>query len=298
MPIFISYSRKDRSFVDQLATNLVIRRHNVWLDKWELSVGDSLIDKIQGALTESSAILIILSKHSFDSNWCRKEVNAGLMRELEQKQSILIPCLIDDCVIPLFLKEKLYADFTIDKDEAFNDVYNELAKITNPMQNRIETPDFHIDWSTAYGDVSHRDIPLIDIERGIVVKFIELTFVEHSEKWPYIILSQWVISFRFDQQSNKNIFGREAARELYIRDVISLVVENLPKWTPTIMIDSALPKKEFHKLIGSDGRIYEVEFICRRLGVDNGMLTLYHGEGNIKRVLQHMKSVTLTPRTS
>jgi hypothetical protein len=183
-----------------------------------------------------------------------------------------------------------------DKDEAFNDVHNALAKIANPFQSRVETPDFHIDWSTAFGDVAHRDISLADISRGIVVKFIELTFVEHSEKWPYIILSQWVISF--DQQSNKRIFGREAARELYIRDIISLIVENLPKWTLTVIIDSALPKKEFHRLTGNDGQIYEVEFVCRRLGVDNGMLTLYHGEGNIKRVLEHMKSVTRSPSGS
>jgi TIR domain len=82
-----------------------MRRHNVWLDKWELSVGDSLIDKIQDALTESSAILIILSRNSVTSNWCRKELNAGLIRELEEKKSILIPCVIDDCELPLFLRK-------------------------------------------------------------------------------------------------------------------------------------------------------------------------------------------------
>ncbi len=61
MPIFISYNREDSTFVDTLAANLVMNRHHVWLDRWELKVGDSLIDKIQNALTESSAILVILS---------------------------------------------------------------------------------------------------------------------------------------------------------------------------------------------------------------------------------------------
>lgn len=34
MAIFISYSRKDSAFVDNLALNLVRQRHDVWLDKW------------------------------------------------------------------------------------------------------------------------------------------------------------------------------------------------------------------------------------------------------------------------
>lgn len=50
MAIFISYNQNDSDFVDKLAKNLVMRRHNVWVDRWELNIGDSLIDKIQGAL--------------------------------------------------------------------------------------------------------------------------------------------------------------------------------------------------------------------------------------------------------
>ena len=42
MPIFISYSRKDSRFVDKLAVNLIKNRHHVWMDRWELKVGDSL----------------------------------------------------------------------------------------------------------------------------------------------------------------------------------------------------------------------------------------------------------------
>jgi hypothetical protein len=291
MPIFISYSRKDSSFVEVLAANLMLRRHNVWLDKWELNVGDSLIDKIQGALTESSAILIILSKNSVDSNWCRKELNAGLMRELEEKKSILIPCVIDECNIPLFLKEKVYANFLADKDDALNAVDKALSRITNPLQSRVETPEFHIDWSIAFGDVSGRDISAADTARGIVVKFIELTFIEHSEKWPYIIMSQWIISFRLDHISNMKLFRNDVIRDKYIRDVIELIVVNLEQWNLTVLIDSTIPKKEFHKIMDSHGQIFEVEFACRRLGVDNGMSTLYYAENNIRRSLEHMNSV-------
>jgi hypothetical protein len=70
MPVFISYSQKDRLFADTLAANLVKKKHHIWMDRWELNVGDSLIDKIQSALTASSAILVVLSKNSVALEWC------------------------------------------------------------------------------------------------------------------------------------------------------------------------------------------------------------------------------------
>jgi hypothetical protein len=105
MPVFISYNRWDSKFVDDLAKNLVIHRHNIWLDRWEMNIGDSLIEKIQGALTESSAISVILSKASVASEWCKKELNSGLVRELAEKKVLLLPCVIDDCEIPLFCEK-------------------------------------------------------------------------------------------------------------------------------------------------------------------------------------------------
>lgn len=145
MPVFISYSQKDRFFVDNLAMDLVAAKHNVWLDRWELSIGDSLTLKIQEALTESSAILVILSKNSVESEWCKRELSAGLVRELEEKKTVVMPCVIDDCNIPLFIRDKLYADFRANSEEAFSLVLRSLAKISNPFQGRAETPKFHTD---------------------------------------------------------------------------------------------------------------------------------------------------------
>ena len=68
-----------------------MERHNVWLDRWELNVGDSIVERIQNALTESSAMLVILSKHSVESEWCKKELNAGIVRELDEKKVVVLP---------------------------------------------------------------------------------------------------------------------------------------------------------------------------------------------------------------
>ena len=62
MPVFISYSHQDKRFVDRLAAQLVRQKVNVWLDRWELKVGDSLISKVQDAIVGASALLVILSE--------------------------------------------------------------------------------------------------------------------------------------------------------------------------------------------------------------------------------------------
>jgi len=174
MAIFISYNRGDVGFVDWLARSLVARRHNIWMDRWELNIGDSLISKIQGALTESDAILIVLSKHSVTSEWCKKELNSGLLRELEEKRVLVLPCLIEDCEIPLFLRDKLYAGFRKDFGKALTDVDDALLRITNPQQGRLESPSFHTDWS--YDWSTHRNSGLWHFE---------WTFVDHGPAIEY-----------------------------------------------------------------------------------------------------------------
>jgi hypothetical protein len=63
MAVFISSSSKDNLFANGLALELVKHGVRVWIDKWEIQVGDSLVDKIQLGLTNSSFLLVILSKN-------------------------------------------------------------------------------------------------------------------------------------------------------------------------------------------------------------------------------------------
>ena len=85
MPVFISYSHQDNDFATQLAAQLVKQKAKVWIDKWELHVGDSLVDRIQEAIQGASALIVVLSRASINSEWCKKELSSGLLRELEER---------------------------------------------------------------------------------------------------------------------------------------------------------------------------------------------------------------------
>ncbi len=137
MPIFISYSRSDAAFVNNLAAHLVKHNAHVWIDSWELKVGDSIIERVQIAIQDSSALLIVLSKASVESEWCKKELNAGLMRELDEKRVVVLPVLAEECVIPPFLREKKYGDFRTDFDAGLKELVEALAGITAVDQGRL-----------------------------------------------------------------------------------------------------------------------------------------------------------------
>ncbi|PTT04247.1 toll/interleukin-1 receptor domain-containing protein, partial [Pseudomonas sp. HMWF006] len=55
MPIFVSYSHVDKEKVDLIAGHLLRKRTNVWIDRWELKAGDSIISRVQEAIEGASA---------------------------------------------------------------------------------------------------------------------------------------------------------------------------------------------------------------------------------------------------
>lgn len=60
---------------------------------------------------ETDFVIVLLSKASCESEWVKKEVNIALTKEIYGKKVVVLPCLIEDCNMPLFLTDKKYADF-------------------------------------------------------------------------------------------------------------------------------------------------------------------------------------------
>lgn len=109
--IFISYSSKDAKFVDNLATTLQSLGHSVWLDKWEIRVGDSIVTKLESGIEKADYVAVVLSANSTKSNWVEQEWHAKYWDEVAKRRIMVLPLLIEDCSIPQLLKPKKYADF-------------------------------------------------------------------------------------------------------------------------------------------------------------------------------------------
>lgn len=98
---FISHAGEDKvRFVMPFAKKLLEHGVDVWVDKWEMLPGDSLVDKIfEEGIKKATAFIIVLSKNSVQKRWVREELNAGLIKRISG-QCKVIPVVIDDCEIP------------------------------------------------------------------------------------------------------------------------------------------------------------------------------------------------------
>ncbi len=129
MKIFISHSSKDKEFVWKLAADLRLNQIDVWYDDWELNWGDSIVEKIQKGIYESSFQIIVLSPNSIESKWVKEELNAAIMIQLKNQSTFVLPILYKDCEIPSFLKDKKYVDFRKDYRKGLNIVLESIKKI-------------------------------------------------------------------------------------------------------------------------------------------------------------------------
>jgi hypothetical protein len=111
---FISYAHDDAPFVDGLVRDLESAGVAVWLDRWELKVGDSLAERIADGIRASDYLVVVLSPASVKSRWVQVELNVGLMRQLDQDRISVLPVLYRDCTIPVLLQGIRYADCRVD----------------------------------------------------------------------------------------------------------------------------------------------------------------------------------------
>jgi len=54
---------------------------------------------------------VVISKNSIESEWIKKELRMALNKEISQNRVVVLPIVIEECIIPGFLQEKRYADF-------------------------------------------------------------------------------------------------------------------------------------------------------------------------------------------
>lgn len=139
--VFVSHASEDKNrFVINFATRLRNRGVDAWLDKWEIGIGDSLVDKIfEEGLKEADAIIIVLSKVSINKPWVREELSSSVVAKI-QNGTKLLPVLIDDCEVPVSLKHLVWEQIQDlqEYDESFEKIVSSIfgvkkkPKLGNP----------------------------------------------------------------------------------------------------------------------------------------------------------------------
>lgn len=103
--VFISYSRKDLSFVEQLVSDLKNEGFDVWYDVSGIAGGTQWRSEIENALKNSQYIIVVLSPDSIASEWVEREFLFA--NNLKRK---IIPLMYRFCELPLNYVNLNYID--------------------------------------------------------------------------------------------------------------------------------------------------------------------------------------------
>lgn len=131
--IFMSYSRREVGFVDDLVSQLETKGHNVWLDYRTLVPGTPWADQIKAGLERSDTVLLVVSKASLASEYVELEWRHFL--ETNKRVILLVFEAVD---LPKELEKYEWVDFRGNYKKALAELFSQLDK---PIQEDHPVPE-------------------------------------------------------------------------------------------------------------------------------------------------------------
>jgi len=131
---FLSYSAKDKPVVHDLARRLRDRGVRVWLDDWEIEVGQSIPSRIEDGLEGSTVLVLCMSEHALGSDWAALESQTFCFRDPLNRDRRFIPLRLDDAPARGSLAQFLHVDWR----ERSDDELDKLVAACRPASGRRE----------------------------------------------------------------------------------------------------------------------------------------------------------------
>jgi hypothetical protein len=145
--IFISYSRRDDESMRTITFFLRDKGFKVWVDNEKLIPGTSAWEEaIENAIKNASAVIVILSPESKNSEWVRREITYA-----DQFQKRVFPVLIkgnEEESLPLRLVTRQYVDLRGDEEAGleslseaitFHDEAGQTLEMKRPHSKQVTT---------------------------------------------------------------------------------------------------------------------------------------------------------------
>jgi len=273
MSVFISYNHEDKLFVNKLSLALISNNIKVWKDEWQISVGDSFIDKIQDGLEKASYICVVFSSNSIKSEWVKRELNAGLLREIEDKNLSILPVVIDNCKIPLLLRDKIYADFRGDFDIGLKKLLSALNKKYNiDNSGRVSKEDsYYLDYQIESGTINGKF-------------FMRIEVISHDEEESFSILTK-IDCFGNDFVTKEylNISASETIKN-YILQACSIEFSENPA---RVKLTGSSPSRGMFTIFDSKKKAeIKIKIVVSKLGIYNGNTVLFNVGSLFTQILE------------
>jgi hypothetical protein len=120
--VFVSYRSPDVTEATALAREIRAAGHDVWLDKWEIAVGDSIVVEIDRGLAAARYVVLCYSSTGNDTPWQSREWRPTLARQLNGVPVKILPVRISGGGPPPILADIRYADLVRDWNEGIREL--------------------------------------------------------------------------------------------------------------------------------------------------------------------------------
>lgn len=133
--IFISYSSKDRPWVERFAKTLETHGWSVWWDR-NIPTGGSFNAVIRQELRAASCAIVVWSEQSVESEWVQAEADEA------RKQEKYLPIRIDESAIPLGFTQRTFQSLvnweTHTDHPGFSQLLKDIERLVKSPPRRIE----------------------------------------------------------------------------------------------------------------------------------------------------------------
>ncbi len=113
--VFLSYSRKDETLVEELYRRLTRDGVDCFRDIESIEWGKNIVDELEKGIDESDIFVPILSPDYCNSEWANRERTSAMFDGPEGQKHRLLPLLRQPCKkLPRFLRPLKHIDVTTD----------------------------------------------------------------------------------------------------------------------------------------------------------------------------------------
>jgi len=158
--LFISYSSSDKEIVKRIAVDLLGNGFDVWLDEWEIKVGQSIVKAVGRGIEEADFVVLVLSSNSVKSGWVEAEWSSAYWDQIRDGEIRILPILLDKCKLPALLKSIKYADLKDDYKSGMHELISSLRQYTNVV-NKTDVIHFTSDrylWRNSKDAIAFRNV--------------------------------------------------------------------------------------------------------------------------------------------
>ena len=143
--VFLSYARNDADVVERVVEDLRGRGADILIDVKGLKVGDSITEFVESSIRVCDFVCLALSTTSLERPWVLREYRSALALQLSTRRLRILPLLLDECDLPMLLRDIKYADFSKSYQIGLNDLLHAigLSYHRSPLTELVELlPEF------------------------------------------------------------------------------------------------------------------------------------------------------------